>query len=67
MCSAPDDIHECLNKDLDWRPWSGTQSMRLNPKLFLVDIKSFANSTQLSSAIGKSSRILIILLSEGEL
>ena len=31
------------------------KDIRLNPKLFLVDVKSFADSAQLSSAIGKGS------------
>ena len=43
------------------------QRMKLNPKLFLVDIKSFADSAQLSSAIGKSSKILVIFFSKGKL
>ena len=46
---------------------SGTQSIRLNPKLFLIDIKSFADNVQLNFAISKNSRILIIFLLEGKL
>ena len=46
---------------------SGAQGIKPNPKLLLVDVKSFADSAQLSSAIGKSSRILVILSLEGEL
>ena len=46
---------------------SGAQGMKLNPKLFLVDVRSFADSAQLSSAIGKSSRIFVIFSSKSKL
>ena len=45
----------------------GAQNKKLNIKLFLVDIKSFIDSAQLSSAIGKGFRILKILLLEDKL
>ena len=41
------------------------QNMKLNFKLLLVDIKSFADSAQLCFAIGNGSRILVIFLLEG--
>ena len=41
--------------------------MKSNPKLLLVDVRNSADSAQLSSAIGKGSRIFVILSSKGKL
>ena len=46
---------------------SGAQSIKLNPKLFLVDIRNFTNFAQLSFTIGKGFKILVIFLSKGKL
>ena len=41
--------------------------MKPNPKHVLVDVRNSADSAQLSSAIDKGYRILVILLSEGKI
>lgn len=43
------------------------QDIKLNLKLFLVDVKNSADYIQLSSIIDKSSKIFIILLLESKL
>ena len=43
------------------------QSIKPNSQLFLVDIKSFIDSTQLSSSIKKGSKIFVILSLDSKL